>query len=79
MAAGEAGGGHWLARVWPVLQQASGVTVVVMLLMLALVYVEMKRVHRNNEALVHSLLATKDEHLSWLKRFANCQPTEQAK
>lgn len=76
MAAGDTSGGHWLARVWPVLSQASGVTVVVMLLMLALVYVELRRVHRNNERLVEVLLTTKDDHLTWVRTLVRCAPPE---
>lgn len=77
-AAGAGGGGErvsgWLGVLWPVIEKASGVTLLVMLVMLVLAYQEITRVHRHNEQLVERLLATKDQHLAWLQQHGRCAP-----
>lgn len=63
-----------LGTFWPIIERASGVTLLVMLLALTLAYLEVKRVHRNNELLVEKLLATKDAQLAWLQQHVRCAP-----
>ena len=64
----------WLATLWPLVERASGVTLLVMLLMLALAFVELKRVHTTTERLVERLLTTKDAHLAWMQQYVHCTP-----
>ena len=74
MASGMERASGFLGLFWPIIERASGVTLLVMLLALTLAYLEVKRVHRNNELLVEKLLATKDEQLTWLRQYVHCAP-----
>ena len=74
MAGGMERASGFLGIFWPIIERASGVTLLVMLLMIALAYLEIKRVHHNNELLVEKLLATKDAQLAWLQQHVHCAP-----
>lgn len=64
----------WFDKLWPVLQQGSGVTLLAMLLLLGLMVTEVQRSHRHNLTLVERLLDTKEKQIAWLEKHVHCAP-----